>query len=159
MGLRCPNPMTGEVKVGSGFTLLELLMVLAIIAILAALLLPGINRARSSAQRTICVNNLRQINAGIRMYADDSGGSAPGLATNAPSPWLAYKRMMKNYVALKGASSNGDTLFACPADRFYYPDFSAPRVSQSHHSQAIYDYSSYAFNAGNYHTNFAGIAG
>jgi hypothetical protein len=53
----------------------------------------------------------------------------------------------------------GHALFACPADRFYYPDYSSPRVSQGHHQQAKHDFSSYAFNAGNYNTNFPGIAG
>jgi hypothetical protein len=67
------------------------------------------------------------------MYADDSHGTAPGLTTNSPSPWVAYKEIIKNYVALKGASSDQDHLFACPADTFYFPDFSAPRLSRRHH--------------------------
>jgi len=135
------------------------MVVVAIIAILASLLLPAVHRARASAQRTACLNNLRQINEGILMYADDSHGTAPSLATNSFEPWLAYKEKMKSYLAIQGASSERDKVFACPADTFYYPEFSAPRISQSHYSQAHYDYSSYAFNAGNYHTNFAGVAG
>jgi hypothetical protein len=66
---------------------------------------------------------------------------------------------MESYVGINWPSSERDRIFACPADTFYYPEFAAPRVSRTHHSQAQYDYSSYAFNAGNYHTNFAGIAG
>ena len=59
------------------FTLTELLVVIAIIAILAALLLPAISADKGKARRTACLNNLRQINLGIRMYADDSHDAPP----------------------------------------------------------------------------------
>ena len=53
------------------FTLVELLVVIAVIALLAALLLPALTRARSAADSTACKNNLRQIGAALAMYVGD----------------------------------------------------------------------------------------
>lgn len=53
-----------------GFTLIEMLVVITIIAILAALLLPALSRAREGARNSACKNNLRQIGLGLQMFAD-----------------------------------------------------------------------------------------
>ena len=53
------------------FTLIELLVTIAVIAILAALLFPAISHTRTAVKRTTCINNTRQINLALRMYADD----------------------------------------------------------------------------------------
>ncbi len=64
-----------------GFTLVELLVVIAIIAVLAAILLPALNKAREEAKLTICLSNLNQLGIGFQMYAPDYNGLLPKDAT------------------------------------------------------------------------------
>ncbi|MGP8201726.1 MAG: type II secretion system protein [Limisphaerales bacterium] len=60
-----------------GFTLVELLVVMAIIAILAALLLPALGSAKANSKRIACISNLRQIGLAVRNYSTDYGGLIP----------------------------------------------------------------------------------
>jgi prepilin-type N-terminal cleavage/methylation domain-containing protein len=139
------------------FTLIELLVVLAILAVLAAMLLPAISAARARAQRTVCLNNLKQIGLGIHAYLDDQMNNSPGdtNATHAPFlSWTDYRELVQGYLGVKGAASPHHKVFACPADTFFY-DTSGKRrgyVPKPMHEQSDYAFTSYAFNAGQFTT-------
>lgn len=69
--MRCRGPSK------AGFTLVELLVVIAVIAILASLILPALGRAKAQAARTICLSNQHQIGFAYHMYTSDNSESYP----------------------------------------------------------------------------------
>jgi len=119
-----PNPM---VPTKRAFTLIELLVVIAIIAILAAMLLPALSRAKESAKRTYCMNNLRQIGVGFHMYTDDFNGSFPeheGFAslggearTNIPTGVATDFGVKEAFRPMNAYVGNNTHVFECPSDK------------------------------------------
>ena len=76
-GLERETKMSTKTRARKGFTLVELLVVMAIISILAGLLLPALQRARQQAQQVSCLSNMKQTAAAVQLYAIDFDGYLP----------------------------------------------------------------------------------
>jgi prepilin-type N-terminal cleavage/methylation domain-containing protein/prepilin-type processing-associated H-X9-DG protein len=116
----------------SGLTLIELLIVIAIISILAALLLPVFARARESALTLQCLSNLRQQGVAIALYQRDYDGYYPYAVDNFTkqaalnthpgdpgyTPYVPYLAKMPDYVEVLYPYVKSPEVFHCPAEHY-----------------------------------------
>ena len=97
-----PSAMSRAGPWQRAFTLIEILVVVAIIAILAALLLPALSSAQNKSRRVACINHLKQMGLGWTMYAADNDGK---LAANVPSPTVS-NTWIKGSMQIESESTN-----------------------------------------------------
>jgi len=102
-----------------GFTLIELLVVMAIIAILAAMLMPALRRAREAARRTSCLNNLKELGAGLAQWEKDHG-EIPSYHNTWNRNWqdngFPWTVTHESWGALWPGYIGSAELFWCPSD-------------------------------------------
>ncbi len=99
------------------FTLIELLTVVAIIAILIALLLPVLGRARELARRTVCLSNTRQVGLGLMLYAEDHEGVLPLENRNMQANYVAYPVVRGDMFAiLRDDYGIAEAVWECPSN-------------------------------------------
>jgi len=140
-----------------GFSLPDLLVVTAVCAVLAAILVPLVVRARARTQLAQCTGNLQQIGRAVTLYANDHEGRLPAMA-NAPIPgaWWHYREQVKRYIGLQGPASPEETVFGCPADRGY-GDGAEPTVPFRRSKK--HQFTSYVFNGVNHLPGIPNVAG
>jgi prepilin-type N-terminal cleavage/methylation domain-containing protein/prepilin-type processing-associated H-X9-DG protein len=106
------------------FTLVEMLVVMSIIALLMAILLPSLRRARALAQRVVCLSNMRQMGIALNAYCLDSQYHLPPSSCRITDPNEYWLYILNKY-------SQSPLLFRCPSDKAkLFIDWSKPIASQ-----------------------------
>src|SRR5215213_4484469 len=98
----------------SGFSLVELLVVLGIVVLVIAIILPVVSTAREKSRKTVCQSNLRVIGQSLVMYANAFNGRLPN--GNPKGEWDNYAGSNAVLVFFANQYVKGPAVFACPSD-------------------------------------------
>lgn len=137
-------------RAATGFSLVELLVVISIIALLLSILMPVLGKAKTAAMRLKCASNLKQINLAMNMYLDGNNDIYPCAADpvdpNDPYLWLwmgrGFRPFIEPYLGDKVGRANDSVLF-CPQDN---------NAKRSSLSGKDFGYTSYAYSMSFYHS-------
>ncbi|HTH49182.1 MAG TPA: type II secretion system protein [Candidatus Limnocylindria bacterium] len=99
------------------FTLIELLLVMAVIAVLAGLLLPTLGGVTERGRSTACLSNLRQIGIGLRLYLDENGNRMPVMQNRSRNTNLVVTNAIYDVL---GRQLGNPGVLHCPSDRQRY---------------------------------------
>ena len=126
-----------------GYTLLELLVVLGLIALLISMLLPSLRRSMTIASQTVCMHHLRDLGIGLRLYRYDNDGWLPNavaggngsLLDEKPEPWFLklYPTHLRDF-----------ELLTCPDDPY---KFRMKRIGSTPDAPDVGNYPSYGINS------------
>ncbi len=93
----------------TGFTLVELLTVMSVVGVLAALLLPAVSQMRNKAKSATCLSNLRQLAIGVQGYAAENNATYPQGVTSDNKTWV------DRTIPYLGQNTRGKTVWLCPS--------------------------------------------
>src|SRR6185436_502282 len=124
------NTFLFQRSIRSGFTLIEFLVVIAIIAILAGMLLPALNKTKAKGQSAACIHNLKQMQLAWQMYTDESNDVMPlnwifdsgGFARNLPGSWVLGNAAVDSNLTNLTAGTlypylKSPRVYLCPGDQ------------------------------------------
>jgi prepilin-type N-terminal cleavage/methylation domain-containing protein/prepilin-type processing-associated H-X9-DG protein len=108
--------VSSQTETGQAFTLVELLVVLAIIALLAALLLPVLGRAKESARATACLSNLHQVGIALQIYVSENNNKLPVMRDVVPDPAVVATNVFPTIDKVLSPQLGNRNVLRCPSD-------------------------------------------
>lgn len=107
-----------------GFTLVELLVSIAIIAIMGAILIPVVGHIRNKVDNATCINNMRQLGLAVTMFAQENNGQLPLSIQpdqSDPESMISWQILMMRQLEVPFAKHGDTSVFICPSHSHTYP--------------------------------------